>query len=79
MDHFPPRIIGWSTLRTMVPYTRQHILRLEVSGKFPRRIQVGSNRVGWVLSEIETWIGARIAMRDGATPQPAEKAMGNIK
>lgn len=64
MDRLPPRIISWQTLRTMVPYTRQHILRLEGKGKFPRRVQVGANRVGWLLSEIEAWISARVAVRD---------------
>ena len=65
MNRLPPRIIGWSELKTMVPYTRQHVLKLEKSGKFPRRLTVGANRIGWLLSEIEVWIEARIAERDG--------------
>lgn len=61
----PRRIIGWSVLRTMIPYTRQHVLKLEKAGRFPRRVPVGENRVGWLLSEVEAWIDARIAERDG--------------
>jgi prophage regulatory protein len=68
MDHLPPRIISWSTLRTIVPYTRQHILRLEAAGKFPRRIQVGENRVGWLVTEVEAWIDARVLARDELSP-----------
>lgn len=59
-----PRIIDWSSLKTVVPFTRQHVLRLEKEGKFPRRIQLGENRVGWLISEIDAWISARIAQRD---------------
>jgi prophage regulatory protein len=67
MDRHPPRIIGWSVLRTMVPYTRQHVLKLEKAGRFPRRLIIGPNRVGWLLSEIEGWIAARIVERDNRT------------
>ena len=59
-----PRIIGWLDLKTVVPYTRQHILRLERAGKFPKRIRVGANRIGWLLSEIEEWIEGRVALRN---------------
>ena len=48
----------------VVPYTRQHILRLERAGKFPKRIPVGANRIGWLLSEIEEWIEGRVALRN---------------
>jgi prophage regulatory protein len=64
MERLPPRIIGWPVLRTMVPYTRQYILKLEKDGRFPRRLEVGANRIGWLLSEVEAWIEARVAARD---------------
>jgi predicted DNA-binding transcriptional regulator AlpA len=32
----------------------------------PKRVQVGENRVAWVLDEIENWIAARTSAR--ATP-----------
>jgi prophage regulatory protein len=48
----------------VVPYTPQHILRLEKDGKFPRRVQLGANRVAWLLSEIDAWVAARVAERD---------------
>jgi hypothetical protein len=31
---------------------------LERAGQFPRRVQVGPNRVAWLASEIEEWIGS---------------------
>ena len=58
------RLITRHELRQMVPYTPQHILRLEKDGKFPRRVQLGANRVAWLLSEIEAWVAARVAERD---------------
>jgi prophage regulatory protein len=53
------RIITQKDLRALVPYTPQHVLRLEKAGKFPRRLQLGQNRVGWRLIDIEAWIAAR--------------------
>lgn len=60
------RLITRAELRTIVPYTPQHILRLEKRGQFPRRVRVGANRVAWLLSEIEEWIAARAAERERA-------------
>ena len=58
------RLIMRSELLAIVPYTSQHILRLEKRGLFPRRIQIGPNRVAWLLSEIEEWVAARVSERD---------------
>ncbi len=62
------RIITQKELRDLVPYTPQHILRLEKAGKFPRRIRLGANRVGWFLVEVVAWISARRSPPSG----PAE-------
>jgi prophage regulatory protein len=51
-----PRIVTKRELRLIVPYSPQHILRLEKQGKFPKRIRIGLRRVGWYLSEIEAWL-----------------------
>ena len=40
-------------LKEMQPYSRQHIGRLEKDGKWPKRVRIGNNRVGWILEEIE--------------------------
>lgn len=60
----PTKLITKKQLRAMVPYTPQHILRLEKKGKFPKRIRVGENRVAWLLSDIEKFIADRVAARD---------------
>lgn len=54
------RIITQKDLRVLVPYTPQHVLRLEKAGKFPRRMQLGANRVGWRVIDIEAWIASRM-------------------
>lgn len=67
------RIVTQKELRALVPYTPQHVLRLEKAGKFPRRMQLGQNRIGWRLIDIEAWIEARTP-KDiyRADPAPAE-------
>jgi prophage regulatory protein len=52
-----------------VGYTDQHLLRLEKAGKFPKRIQIGPGRVGWLDAEIDAWQAARVAARDAGIQQ----------
>jgi prophage regulatory protein len=56
----PTRIITRKELTTRVPYSPVQIWRLEKSGTFPCRVQLGPNRVGWVEEEVEAWLRARI-------------------
>ena len=56
-----PRVITRRELRSLVPYTPQHILRLEKKGKFPKRIKVGERRVGWWLHEVMAWLEEKSA------------------
>jgi prophage regulatory protein len=52
-----------------VSFTSVHLLRLEKLGRFPRRIRVGENRVGWIEAEIDQYLQERIAERNAA-PRP---------
>lgn len=54
-----PRIITKRELREIVPYSPQHILRLEKRGLFPKRIVIGPGRVGWLLSDVLAWLAQR--------------------
>ncbi len=40
------RILTKKDLLHYVPFTLQHIHRLEKAGQFPKRLQLGPNRVG---------------------------------
>jgi predicted DNA-binding transcriptional regulator AlpA len=43
--------------------SRVQAWRLEREGKFPRRIKLGENSVGWLAHEIQAWIKAKAAGR----------------
>ena len=58
------RLLSKKQVREMVLYSPQHIARLEAAGKFPKRVQLGPGRVGWVDAEVQDWLAARIAERD---------------
>jgi prophage regulatory protein len=47
-----------------IPYSRQHIYRLEQANRFPKRIRLGQGRVVWNMDDVENWIAAKIAARD---------------
>jgi len=54
-----PRIVTRRELRQIIPFSPQHILRLEKRNLFPKRIRIGARRVGWYLSEVEAWLADR--------------------
>ena len=57
------RILSKRQLKELVLYSPQHIARLEKSGQFPRRIQLGANRVGWLEEEVLDWLQKRMDRR----------------
>ena len=66
MTWYEKQVVSKKELKTVcgIPYSPQHIARLEAAGTFPKRIRLGQNRVAWLLSEVEEWLNARIANRD---------------
>jgi prophage regulatory protein len=58
------RILSKRQLRELVLYSPQHIARLEAAGKFPKRVQLGECRVGWIEAEVLEWLQERIRRRD---------------
>ncbi|MEQ1899907.1 MAG: AlpA family phage regulatory protein [Devosia sp.] len=60
------KLITWKQLKTDlgIPYSRQHIGRLEDAKQFPKRVTLGQARVAWVLDEVEAWIDQRLKQRD---------------
>lgn len=57
------RILSKKALKELVLYSPQHIARLEKAGLFPKRVQLGSNRVGWVEDEVLDWLEVRLKAR----------------
>jgi prophage regulatory protein len=39
------------------------LARLEIESKFPRRVALGENRIGWVETEIDGWLTDKLAKR----------------
>lgn len=58
------RLLSKRQLKEMVLYSPQHIARLEKAGTFPRRVQIGPNRVGWVEAEVLDWLQTKLNVRD---------------
>lgn len=60
-------LVSKKEIKTLgIPYSFQHISRLEKAGQFPQRVQLGQCRVAWCYKEICQWIEERIARRDPA-------------
>jgi prophage regulatory protein len=62
------RVISFEKLGSEkgIRYSRQHIYNLEKMKRFPKRIRIGPNRIGWVESEIDDWLKSKIDARDAA-------------
>lgn len=50
------RIIDRKELRHIVSFSDVHLRRLEQQGRFPARIKIGANRIGWAEDEVLQWI-----------------------
>nr|WP_295838149.1 AlpA family phage regulatory protein [uncultured Azospirillum sp.] len=60
MSTTPDRILRFKEMQSRIGgYSRMHVDRLEKAGKFPKRVQIGANAVGWMESDIVAWIGDR--------------------
>ena len=65
------RILSKRQVKELVLYSPQHVARLEAAGQFPKRVQLGANRVGWVEEEVLDWLQKRIDRRDIPTRHSA--------
>ena len=60
------RLLSKKQVKELVLYSFAHIDRLEKAGLFPQRVRLSSyrtGRVGYVESEIRTWIQDRLNSR----------------
>ncbi len=53
------RVIRKPELIAKIGLSDASIWRRERQGKFPRRIKLGGQAVGWLSTEIETWLNER--------------------
>lgn len=60
MPEAPVRVLTFAGLKEQgIPFSRQHLGRLEKAGQFPARIQLGECSVGWLEGEVDDWIRSR--------------------
>ena len=52
-------IVRFPELRRLTGLSRCSIRRLEVAGRFPRRVQLSDNAVGWLADDVTRWIEER--------------------
>ncbi len=53
------RIIRWPELHKMLKASRSTIDRWENNGKFPKKVHIGENSIGWKSDEVEEFINNR--------------------
>jgi prophage regulatory protein len=61
----PLALISMDEVTRRVMFSKVHIYRLIGKGRFPRPIKIGENRIAFVEVEVDAFIRARIAQRDG--------------
>lgn len=59
----PDRVVRKPELWNMIGVSDATIWRMEKAGKFPKRVQIGGNSVGWFLSEITRWLEQKASER----------------
>jgi prophage regulatory protein len=64
------RLITYKELKPLkgIPFSREHLRRLEADGKFPKRVRLaeGGDYYGYVETEIDNYLASRAAAREGA-------------
>lgn len=58
------RIIRLSEVLANTGLARSTVYKYVADGSFPKPVSLGDRAVGWVESEVQEWILARIAQRD---------------
>lgn len=64
----PARLLSFFDLseKRGIDFSRRHLQRLEDANRFPQRVALGVNKIGWVESEIDEWLAAKLVDRRAA-------------
>jgi predicted DNA-binding transcriptional regulator AlpA len=66
-----PRVLRPAHAARYVGLSRGHLYRLEAAALFPRRVRLTPGASAYLVSELDEWISARAAERDGGPPRAA--------
>lgn len=58
------RIVRKPELMSRIGLSDASIWRMEKAGKFPKRIRLGGQSVGWFSDEVEGWMQKKAAERE---------------
>jgi prophage regulatory protein len=60
------KLIDYEGLRERgIRYSKPHLWRMWTAGQFPRPLKLTPCKNAWTVGEIDAWIEARVAARDG--------------
>ena len=63
------KVLRLPSVSEMTGLSRVTIWRKERAGKFPSRVQLGPNSVGWIEEEVEDWIETLARSRSTSTKE----------
>lgn len=63
MQENKERLIRKPELLSMIGLSDTTVWRMERDGRFPKRLRIGGNSVGWLESEITSWLRSRAEER----------------
>lgn len=69
-----PAMLSLRQAVEMTSLSRTYINMLRRAGKFPEAIPLGEKRIGFLRSEVEAWLTARIEAARGAKRGPKPEA-----
>ncbi|EPR1089491.1 TPA: helix-turn-helix transcriptional regulator [Serratia marcescens] len=61
VERTAPSLIRLSEVQRRTGYSKAWLYRLMSQGKFPTSVKIGTRSIAFVESEIDEWIGQRIA------------------
>ena len=67
-------IVRLPTVKGRTGLSRSTIYLRVSQGTFPAPVSLGGRAVGWIESEVDAWIAARAADRDGRKPEQTRRA-----
>lgn len=61
---YEDKIIRLPEVLTRTSFSRSHLYDLVSKKQFPAPIKLSPRHVGWLSSEVTSWLGQRVAERD---------------
>ncbi len=63
------RVLSKQATSDKINYSIPHLDRMVSEGRFPRKVKLGPNKVGFLENEVDAWIAERVRERDSTAEQ----------